>query len=135
MWCALNTTLCNKSVSLTCSMSVVFSGYHIFLWQQKIYFRDITEIFLKVALWEIKSCWTQITIVLEMKILTYWSESNFWINFYIHFLVLNKTLKNLLVRTKFPWFCAGGGLVLTVRTVTMAVYYSYKVKWNWRISN
>jgi len=37
-------------------MTVFFSGYHILLQQQKIDYRDITEIFLKVALWEIKSC-------------------------------------------------------------------------------
>ena len=45
----------------------------------------------------------------------YWSESNFWIYFYI---VLNKKLKNLLVQAKYYWSVAVW-LVFIVRTDVM----------------
>jgi len=52
-----------------------------------------------------------------MKTLIYWFESNFRIHFYM-VLNIKRKMKNLLVRTKFYWFWAGGP-VLIVRTVVM----------------
>jgi hypothetical protein len=48
-WGILNTTLCDKSLSVTCGRSVVFSGYAGFT-INKTDCHDITEILLKVAL-------------------------------------------------------------------------------------
>jgi hypothetical protein len=64
-----------------------------------------------------------ISLVLEMKILIYWSELNSWI--YFLYSSLKKKLKNLLVRTKIYWSWAGGS-VLIVRTVSHVNAYQNK---------
>ena len=60
-------------------------------------------------------------LFLEMKNGIYWSESNFWIFFYIQctvYIVLNKKLKIWLVQTKFYWSVAVGP-VFIVKTAVM----------------